>query len=242
MDLYARVNILGGKAVRLPKGDVADAMVLDDDPVNRAREWVDKGADVMHVVDLDAAAFGDYRNRPIIEEIVEALEVPVQVAGGVRSPAEVERILGYGAWRVVLGTAATEDQVMIWELCRVHPERIVVSLDVRPNEEIVVRGWLEDSGVFLEQVLIDLSSAGVAAYLVAEAARDALVAPTNYQILSRALELVDEPVIASGGARDLEDLQAVVDLEVDGKRVAGVIVGREVTEGRFTLEEAKKVL
>lgn len=241
MDLYARVNIWEGKAVRLARGDVADAMVLDEDPVKRAREWIDAGADVMHVVDIDAA-FGDYSSRPIVEDIVGALDVPVQVAGGVRSPGEVERLVGYGAWRVVMATAALESQVMLWELCREYPDRIAVSLDVRPDEQLAIRGWTEGSGHDLEAALVQLSSAGIVSFLVAEAGRDALTEATNLDLLSRALEMVSEPVIAAGGARDVDDLKSLIGLDVDGRRLAGVIVGREVTEGRFTVAEAKDLV
>ena len=242
MDLYARVNILDGRAVRLPKGDVREAIALDADPVSRARSWISKGADRIHIVDLDAAAYGDYENRPLIEEIIEALDVPVQVAGGVRSANEVERLLGYGAWRVVMGTAAIEDQVLVWDLCRAHPGQIVVSLDVRANEELAIRGWMVDSGVYLEQALIDLSSAGVAAFLVAQAGRDALNEQSNLGILRRALSLADEPVIASGGAKDIEDLRSLARLDESGRHLGGVIVGREITAGRFTMDQARKTL
>lgn len=242
MDLYARVNILDQRAVRLPKGDVRDAIALDADPVSRAQGWAERGATHLHIVDLDAAAYGDYENRPLIKEIIEGVDVPVQVAGGVRSPAEVERLVGYGAWRVVMGTTAIEDQVLFWELCRAHPGMIAAGLDVRPDEELAIKGWTADSGVHLEQALIDLSSAGVAAFLVAEAGRDALTEQTNLNILRRALSLVEEPVIASGGARDLDDLRSQVALESDGKHLAGLVVGREVTEGRFTMEQAREVL
>jgi phosphoribosylformimino-5-aminoimidazole carboxamide ribonucleotide (ProFAR) isomerase len=239
MDLYARVNILDRKAVRLPTGDVTDAISLDADPIERARGWVAKGADRLHIVDLDAAAYGDYENRSLIEELIGAVDVPVQVAGGIRTPAEVERILGYGAWRVVMGTAAIEDQVMIWDVCRDHPDKLAVSLDVRPDEELAIRGWRADSGRFMEEVLIELSSAGVASFMVAEAGRDALKAQTNLGILRRAIGFVAESVIASGGARDIDDLNALVDLETDGRRLGGIVVGREITEGRFTMEQAR---
>jgi phosphoribosylformimino-5-aminoimidazole carboxamide ribotide isomerase len=242
MDLYARINLLDGQAVRLPKGNVREAVVLDDDPVARAQGWIAQGADGLHVVDLDAAAFGEYDNRTVVREIINAVDVPVQVAGGIRSPGEVEKVLGFGASRVVLGTAAIEDQVMVWDLCRDNPGCIVVSLDVRHDEEIAIRGWLVDSGVFLEQALLDLSSAGVAAFLIGEAGRDALVSPSDYGILRRALALADEPVTAAGGATDIDDLRSLAALEESGKRLAGVIVGREITEGRFTIKEAQEVL
>lgn len=241
MDLYARVNIWGGKAVRLLRGDVADSMVLDEDPVNRAKGWVDAGADIVHVADIDAA-FNDLSSRPIVEDIIASLDVPVQVGGGVRSPGEVERLVGYGAWRVVMATAALEAQVMLWELCREYPDRIAVSLDVRPDEQLAIRGWTEGSGHDLELALVQLSSAGVAAFLVAEAGRDALTEPTNLGLLSRSLEMVTEPVIAAGGARDVDDLKAIVGLEAGGRRLDGIIVGREVTEGRFTVADAKELV
>jgi phosphoribosylformimino-5-aminoimidazole carboxamide ribotide isomerase len=242
MELYARVNILDRRAVRLPKGDVREAIALDADPVSRAQGWVEKGAHQLHIVDLDAAAYGDYENRDLIERIIEEVDVPVQVAGGVRTPAEVDRLLGYGAARVVMGTAAIEEQVMVWDLCRENPGKIAVSLDVRPDEELAIRGWTVDSGVYMEQALIELSSAGVAAFLVAEANRDALTEQSNLGILRRALGMVEEPVIASGGARDLDDLKSLVALDADGRRLAGVIVGREITAGRFSMEEAATLL
>lgn len=242
MELYARVNILDGRAVRLPTGDVRDAIALDADPVSRARGWVEKGATRLHVVDLDASAHGDYVNRPLIERIITDSGVPTQVAGGVRTPHEVTRLLEAGAWRVVMGTAAIEDQVTTWEICREHPGKVAVALDVRPDEELAIRGWTKSSGVYLEQALIDLSSAGVAAFLVAQANRDALTEPANYEILGRALGLATEPIIAAGGARDREDLQRLVDLDVGGRRLEGVIVGREITAGRFTIAEAAELL
>ena len=242
MELFARVHILDRKAVRLPSGDVREAISLDADPIDRAQGWVAKGADKLQVVDLDAAAYGDYENRPLIEELIAAVDVPVQVAGGVRSPAEVERLLGFGAWRVVMGTAAIENQVMVWDLCRDFPGKIAVSLDVRRDEELAVRGWTVNSGRYMEEVLIELSSAGIASFHVAEAGRDVLVEQSNVGILRRALGFVSEPVIASGGARDMDDLKALVGLESEGRRLAGVVVGREVTEGRFTMEDASAVL
>lgn len=242
MDLYARVNILGGRAVRLPKGDVAYAISLEADPIERAQSWVKKGADRLHVVDLDAAAFGEYRNRDLIAELIQTVDVPVQIAGGVRSTPEVERLLDAGAWRVVMGTVAIEDQVLIWDLCRDHPHKIVVSLDVRPDEELAVRGWTKNSGRYLEEVLIELSSAGVAGFMIHEVARDALVDPPNYAALRRALSIVDEPVIAAGGVRGLEDLNELLQLEEEGKRLGGIVVGREITEGRLTMAQAIRAI
>lgn len=242
MDIYARINVLDGRSVRLRRGDVHEAIPLDNDPIARARSWAGQGADVIHVVDLDAAAEGDYRNRPLIDRMIAEVGVPVQVAGGVRSHVEATRLIQAGAWRVVMGTAAIEDQNMVWDLCREHPGKVVVSLDVRPDHEVATRAWTMNSGRYLEEVLLEMSSAGVAGVLVAEAARDALVEPPNFQLMIDALSIIDEPVIAAGGVRNLDDLRRLMGIEAAGRRLAGVVVGREVTHGRFTFEEARQTI
>jgi phosphoribosylformimino-5-aminoimidazole carboxamide ribotide isomerase len=237
MEIFARVNILDGKAVRLPRGDLNEVIPLDDDPVNRAKGWVTKGAGRLFVVDLDAAAYGNGKNREVIADIVKGVDVPVQVGGGVRSRAEVERILGMGAWRVAIGTLAMIDQVAFWELNRLHPHRIVVSLDVKPDNEIVIRGWTEETGEYLEETLINLSSGGAAGFMITEVGRDALEEPPNFEALAMAIDLVDEPVVAAGGVRDLADVAKLATLGSGDKSLAGIVVGREVTAGRFTMEE-----
>lgn len=237
MEIFARVNILDGKAVRLPHGDVNEAIPLDDDPVNRAKGWVKKGAGRLFIVDLDAAAYGTHQNRDVIGEIIRGVDVPVQVGGGVRSRAEVEKFLGLGAWRVAIGTLAIIDQVAFWELNRLHPHRIVVSLDVKPDNEIVIRGWTEETGEYLEETMINLSSGGAAGFMITEVGRDALEEPPNFEALAMAIDLVDEPVIAAGGVRDLADVAKLARLGDGDKSLAGIVVGREVTAGRFTMEE-----
>jgi phosphoribosylformimino-5-aminoimidazole carboxamide ribonucleotide (ProFAR) isomerase len=204
--------------------------------------WVEQGVNHVHVVDLDAAAYGDPRNRPLIHELLATTDAKIQVAGGIRSEAEAQSFIDEGAWRIVMGTAAIENQNMVWDLCRQNPDKIVVALDVRPDEEIATRGWTQNSGRYLEEVMIEMSSAGVVAFMVAEVGRDALEDPPNYQLLASALTTVEEPVIASGGVRNLEDLRRLVSLEASGRRLAGVIVGREVTAGRFTIQEAAEVI
>ena len=244
MDLYARVNILDGRAVRLPRGDVGTAISLEADPITRAEGWVEKGADKLLIIDLDAAAYGNYGNRPLIKSLIEAVGVPVIVGGGVRSTREVNNLLGAGASLVTMGTVALVDQVLFWDLCRDHPGQILVSLDVKPDEELVMRGWTEHSGKFLEEALVELSSAGAAGFMIAEAGRDALHEPPNHAALELALQTstADEEVVAAGGVRNLDDLEDLCQIETDDTRLSGVVVGREITEGRFTFEEAKAIV
>jgi len=242
MELYARINILDGRAVRLPHGNLDDVIYLDADPVTRSLGWIAQGADRLHVVDLDAAINSDYKNRPLVREIIAEVDVPVQVGGGVRSNLEVDRLLDAGAWRVVVGTMAVTDQVHFWEICRSHPGRIAVSLDITEDLELVTQGWLHGSGFYLEETLIELASAGAAAYLIAEVGRDALTEPPNLEALRIAIALVDEDVIAAGGVRDLDDVRSLLKIKEDDKRVAGLIVGREVTSGRFTVEDAQALM
>jgi len=238
MQLYARVNILDGAAVRLPTGSLDEVIHLDADPVGRAKGWVEKGADRLHIVDLDAAIRGDYKNRALIREIIAELDVPVQVGGGSRSRLEIDRLLDVGAWRVVVGTLALVDQVLFWEICREHPGKIVVSLDITGDLELVTQGWTEGTGMYLEETLIDLSSAGAAAFMITEVGRNALEQPPNLDALRTVTSIVDEEVIAAGGVRNLDDIRDL--LKIDG--LTGVVVGREVTAGRFTVEEALALL
>ncbi|MGH8929008.1 MAG: HisA/HisF-related TIM barrel protein [Acidimicrobiia bacterium] len=242
MDLYARVNILEGRSVRLTHGDLRDVVALDADPVGRCLSWARLGIDYLHVVDLDAAIRRDYRNRGLIDDIIHTLKIPVQVAGGVRSEQELERLIKTGAWRVVMGTAAIENQNMVWEACRNFADQVVVAVDVLPDGEVVTGGWTGHSGRFLEEVLVEMSSAGAAGFLVGEALRDALTEPPGFAVLAEALSIVEEPVIASGGVRDLSDLATLVSLRVGTRKLAGVVVGREVTAGRFTIAEARRTI
>lgn len=242
MDLFTRVNILDGRSVRLPRGDVHDAIALDNDPLGRVKSWFEQGADRVLVVDLDAAAFDSDKNRALVDRIIDEGGGPVQVAGGIRSPGEASRLLERGASGIVMGTAAIEDQNMVWDLGRDFPGKIAVSLDVRHDEEIATRGWTKNSGRYLEEVLIEMSAAGVASFHVSEVGRDILTEPPNVQILAAALGTVEEPIVAAGGVRDLDDLRRLLALSIHGRTLGGVVVGREVTQGRFSLDEAKRII
>lgn len=238
MKIFGRVHILDGKAVRLPDGDLSEVISLDADPIERANGWVRKGCERVLVTDLDAAINNDGRNHDLLEELVARVDARVTVTGGARSKAHVGRLLEAGAWRVGIGTQALLDQTFTYEMCRLFPGRIVVAFDVDDDEKIWVHGRTLKTDIDLEDGVLQMQASGAAGYFVAEVGRDALTQGPNLEALGTVLGMVDVPVIAAGGVRDLDDLRSLDELEVNGDRLDGVIVGREVTAGRFTIEEA----
>lgn len=238
MKVYGRVNILDGTAVRLPKGDLSEVIPLDSDPIERARGWVTKGCERVLVVDLDAAIRGDGRNFELLLDLVGSVDARVTVTGGVRSQSHVGQLLDAGAFRVGIGTQALLDQTFTYDICRRHPGRILVTFDVDDDEMVWTHGRTLMSDYDLEEGMRQMVASGAAGFMIAEVGRDALVDPPNMEALATALAGTDLPVVAAGGVRDLDDLKALDALEVGGGRLDGVVVGREVTAGRFTIEEA----
>lgn len=238
MKIYGRVNVYDGRAVRLPAGDLSEIISLDADPAERARGWVAKGCERILVVDLDAAIEGSGRNADLLLDLVGSVDARVTITGGVRSRAQVGRLLDAGAWRVGIGTMALEDQTFTYDTCRRHPGRVVVTFDIDDGEMVWTRGRTLKSDYDLEEAMRQMEASGAAGFMIAEVGRDALTEAANIDALRTALAATEQPIIAAGGVRDLEELRTLDDLVVDGDRLDGVVVGREVTEGRFTIEEA----
>jgi phosphoribosylformimino-5-aminoimidazole carboxamide ribotide isomerase len=223
--------------VRLVQGDYARETVYRGDPVAVAEEFAAAGAPWLHVVDLDAARTGRPANRDVVAAIVEAVRIPVQYGGGVRDDFSAEALLELGVARVVIGTKALEDPSLVRRLSRRHPGRVAVGLDAR-HGELAVKGWTEQSGAKLADVLSGLADAGVAAVVVTEIDRDGTLSGPDVDGLARVLEATEVAVIASGGVSSVEDLHALGRLERGGRRLAGVIVGKALYEGRLSVEEA----
>ena len=234
MNLYAAIDLLGGRCVRLHQGDYDRATDYGDDPVGQARRFAADGAPWIHVVDLDAARRGEPVNRDVIGRIAAAVDIPVQVGGGVRSRADAEALWAAGVARVVMGTAALEDPDLVAAL--VPDGAVAVGLDAR-GRELAVRGWEADAGVDLLEAVARLSALGVAALVVNEIGRDGTLDGPDLTGLSSVLEVATVPVVASGGVGSPDDLVAVTDLDLDG-----VIVGRALYDDRVTVAEAVAVL
>lgn len=237
MQLYPAIDVRASRAVRLEQGDFDREKVYDDDPVAVARAFAAAGAEWIHVVDLDAARTGEPVNLAVVEAIAAAVPCRLQVGGGVRSVKAAGALLGCGAARVVVGTAAVEDPALVDTLCSLHPGAIAVGLDAR-GREVAVRGWTAGSGHDLLDLAARFAGLGVAALVVTEITRDGMLVGPDLDQLGAVLEATAVPVIASGGVGSLVDLRASADLVVGDRRLAGVIVGKAIYEGRFTLSEA----
>ena len=239
-ELYPAIDLRSGRAVRLLRGDYAAETVYSDDPVAVARSFEAAGARWIHVVDLDAARSGEAGNLEYVAAIARSVRCGVETGGGVRSVEAAERLIDAGVARVVIGTAAVERPELVTELAARSPGRVAVGLDAR-GRRVAVKGWTETTGADLVDLAKRFEGEGVAALVVTEIGRDGTMAGPDLDQLAAVLEATAVDVIASGGVGTLDDVAALAGLRAGpaGRRsLAGVIVGRAIYEGRFTVEEA----
>jgi len=237
--LYPAIDIRGGAAVRLLQGDYAQETPYDADPVDAAMRWSLDGAEFLHVVDLDGARSGAPENLESVRRIVAAVPCPVQVGGGLRDSDSVAAVLEAGAERVVIGTAALTDPDFLDAMVEGHDDRIVVSVDSRGGQ-VALRGWTERSGRGVVEAVAELAAHGVRRFLCTTIEVDGTMEGPALEELRRVAEASDAEVIASGGVGSLADLEALA--AGAPANVVGVIVGRALYEGRFTVAEASAAL
>jgi phosphoribosylformimino-5-aminoimidazole carboxamide ribotide isomerase len=237
VDLFPSIDIRGGRCVRLYQGDYGRETVYEGDPVTVAESYAAGGAPWVHVVDLDASRTGELVNRPIVAAIAAAVDVPVQVGGGVRDDAAADALLDAGVRRVVVGTAALDDPAWVRRLAARHPGRVALGLDAR-GREVAVRGWTLGSGRDLVDMAGDFADAGLAALVVTSIGVDGTLAGPDLDQLAAVLAASPLDVVASGGVGSLEHVRALAALDVGGRRLAGAIVGRALYEGAFAVPEA----
>lgn len=219
------VDIQSGRAVRLFEGDPDRETVYFDSPVDAARHWVSLGAGLLHLVDLDAAT-GRGENRGIIREIVRAVDVPVEVGGGVRDEAAASALLESGVQRVVIGTAAVRDPDLVARLLGRHgPEAVVVSVDAR-GMEVAVHGWAEGSGVRVEELTARLGTQGLETLIFTDVSRDGTLRGLDRDLMADVRRLWTNTLIVGGGVADVNDVQLLSELGIEG-----AIVGRAIYEG-----------
>jgi len=236
MDLYPAIDLRAGAVVRLARGDFEVLTQYGDDPVAIARSFDAAGARWIHVVDLDAALEGGSPNLGAIEAICANVTAQVQTGGGVRSVEDASDRFAAGVARVVMGSAAVEHPDVVEELAARHPGAVAVGLDAR-GRDVAIHGWAEDTGRDVVELARQFDQPGIGALVVTDIGRDGMLTGPSVEQLRAVLGAVSAPVIASGGVSSLDDLVALAALAVDGKGLAGAIVGRAIYEERFTIAE-----
>lgn len=229
MLILPAIDLRGGKCVRLKQGDYSRETVFGDDPVAMARRWVSEGARALHLVDLDGAREGKPVNGTVIRRIVESVDVPCQVGGGLRTEADLEGTLGMGVARVVLGTRALQDSAWVRQMAQTFPNQIVLGLDARDGK-VATHGWLTTSEASVLDVAREFANWPLHSIVYTDIAKDGMMAGPNVEGLAELAAAVPLPVIASGGVSTLENVRALMD-----KGLFGCIIGRALYEGKIDL-------
>ncbi|MBG7605560.1 MAG: 1-(5-phosphoribosyl)-5-[(5-phosphoribosylamino)methylideneamino] imidazole-4-carboxamide isomerase [Actinobacteria bacterium] len=231
IDLYPAIDLLAGRVVRLRQGDYADETVYGDDPVSVATGFAESGATWIHVVDLDAARSGDPVNRPVVAAIAAALTglAQVQTGGGVRTADDAAQLHAAGVSRVVMGSAAVREPVLVKQVSQIVP--VAVGLDHRDGE-IAIHGWTEGSGLQLHEAYELFPTAEV--FVITDIGRDGMLTGPDVDGLTESAQMAGAPVIASGGVSSLADISALASVE----NLGGIITGKAIYEGRFSVAEA----
>ncbi len=233
-EVIPAVDIQDETVVQLVGGERGTERVYGE-PVEAAERWVDAGARTLHLVDLDGAFEGERQNAETIERIVEAVDIPVQLGGGIRTPEDALSLIDRGVERVILGTASIENPEIVTQISNTHPESVMVSLDAK-DEEVVVSGWTESTGIEPAEAAVEYEERGAGAILFTDVDVEGRLEGVQTDPVTRITEAVSIPVVASGGVATLDDVRALRDAGA-----SAVVVGSALYEGRFTLEETFEI-
>ncbi len=239
MKLIPAIDLMNGKCVRLFKGDFNKRKDFSKDPKEQAKFWESEGAKCIHIVDLDAAKSGLPTNDKSIKEIAKAVNIPIQIGGGIRSQERIEQLFSYGIDKVIIGTSAIEDKELVKTLSNKFPGKIIIGIDAKDGK-ISTRGWLEQSNILATDLVKEFSSFEIANFIVTDINTDGTLAGTNEEFLREILEITTIPVIASGGIGSISDLLSLIKFENFG--LYGVIVGKALYEKKFKISDANNVL
>ncbi len=234
MKIIPAIDLMDGKVVRLYKGNPSQKTVYSDNPIEIAQRWEAAGADILHLVDLDAT-LGIGSNLDIIKKILESVSIPVEVAGGLRDESSVLEIVKLSE-RIVLGTLAFKDKSLLkLLLTELGPEKIVISVDHKDGE-IVINGWQKDTGIKLISAINEFLEMGFTEFLLTNVSRDGTMEGPDLEFLEQACNLPKTNIIASGGISNLDDIK-----DVKEKNAFGVILGKALYERKISVEDAKKL-
>ncbi len=239
MEVIPAIDIRGGKAVRLFQGDYGRETVFNDSPVDAAQGWLDLGATRLHVVDLDGAKTGEQVNIDLVGRIAALSHVPVQLGGAIRAVEAARRAIEVGVGRVIVGTAALESVEFVQDLCdRIGPERVVVGVDAR-NGYVAVRGWTEESGTPVRELVARMEASGVRRIIYTDISRDGTRTEPNFQQVEELLGETPLKILVAGGVSRIEHLRRLAEMGVEG-----AIIGTAAYTGdidmRVAIEEQAK--
>lgn len=232
MEIWPAIDLRGGKCVRLLQGDYRQEIVFDNDPVAVARRFADEGARRLHLVDLDGAREGLTVNLPAIEEILSAVDLEVELGGGVRDEQSIIELLGFGVRRLVVGTSALKQPAWFRDMVRRFPEQLVLGLDARGGR-VATDGWLETSDVSAIDMARQFNHEPLAAIVYTDIATDGMMSGPNVEAMAEMQRAVSVPVIASGGVTTVADVTAL-----RNAKLSGCIIGRALYEGTISIREA----
>lgn len=238
MIIFPAIDIRHGKCVRLTEGRFDKETIFGDCPADMAKKWAALGAAYLHVVDLDGALAGKSINLPAIQEIIEAVDIPVQLGGGIRSLENIDTMLNLGVSRVILGSIAVKNPELVKEACAKYGDKIIVGIDARDGI-VAVEGWGISGGVEAEKLAQEMAKVGVKRIIYTDISRDGTLSGVNYEATANLARVSGIHIIASGGVSSIEDIKAVKSVEADG--VEGVIVGKAIYTDSLDLVEALKV-
>jgi phosphoribosylformimino-5-aminoimidazole carboxamide ribotide isomerase len=236
IDIIPAIDLRNGKCVRLFQGDYKQETIFNENPLEVALKWQSLGAPRIHIVDLDGAAIGEVVNLESIKSIADAVKVPIQLGGGIRTLSTIEKVLKLGIARVILGTVAVENPDLVKEACRKYAESIIVSIDARDGQ-VATRGWLRGTQLRAVELAKEMVRAGVQRFIYTDITRDGTLSGPNYDTISELIEGVKRPVIAAGGISSISNLRALQQIGAEG-----AIIGKALYTGDINLEQALEVL
>lgn len=235
MIIIPAIDLKDGKCVRLSQGRMDQETIYSENPVEMAKHWESKGAERLHVVDLNGAVTGKPFHSYLIKEMIRSVSIPVEVGGGIRNPETIEDYLSSGAGWVILGTAALKNRVFLKEACRQFPRKVILGIDAKGGK-VAVEGWREVVSTEAIDLVKEFEGVGLSAIIFTDIERDGMGTGLNFESTRNLSCSTSIPVIASGGVSRIEDIVKLMELEFDG--VIGVITGRALYHGSLDLEEA----